>query len=121
MLTLHEVLSDFGEYAGYAADVAVTVNSRSRDGESPMHWMATLGDNAAIKVLVQAGADLNAQDDSGNSTLHEASERRQITAVKALIDVGANLLLRDVAGQTPLDVAMESDFRPAIDMLRSHS
>ena len=117
MLTLHEVLSDFGEYAGCNADAALTVDSRSLSGESPLHWMSTLGDHVAIDLLARAGADLNAQDKSGNAPIHAACASKQATAVRALIDAGANPHLENGAGLTALEVATQQGYRPCIELL----
>jgi ankyrin repeat protein len=117
MLTLPEVLADFGAYAGYGAGASVTVDSRSASGESPLHWMSTLGDHVAIDLLARAGADLNAQDKGGNAPIHSACASRQATAVRALIDAGANLRLENGAGLTALDVATQQGYRPCIELL----
>lgn len=64
MLALDEVLSDFRVYSGYSDDTEVTVDSRGNHGDSPLHWMSTLGDQYGIQLLVAAGANVNAMDDS---------------------------------------------------------
>jgi ankyrin repeat protein len=107
MLTLREVLDDFALYAKLEpADVSV--NTRSSLGESPIHWMATLGDVPAIQLLAEAGADLSAQDNSGNTALHEAIAVGHAPAAQALIGAGAPLTLRNGLGQTPEDLARSS-------------
>lgn len=118
MLTLDEVLSDFKLYAGYPEDQEVTVDSRTADGESPLHWMATLGDDAGIRLLVDAGASVNAVDNFGNTPIHEAVLRRQVTAVKALLQGGAEVGLKNGVGLTPLDVANSDQYQPTISALK---
>src|SRR4051812_35721052 len=110
MLTLREILSDFGTYAGCGIGAAVTVDSRSASGESPLHWMSTLGDHVAIALLAGAGADLDAQDKNGNTPIHAACASRQATVERALIDAGANLHLENWAGLTPLEVAVRQGY-----------
>ncbi len=117
MLTLAEVLSDFRAYAGYDENSVVTVASRAAHGETPMHWMCTLGDHVAIGLLVSAGAEIDAQDKAGNAPIHEACASRQWTALSALIKAGADLSLANRAGLTALGVATQQGFRPCIDLL----
>lgn len=117
VLTLDEVLSDFRVYCGYSDQTEVTVDSRGNGGDSPLHWMASLGDQFAIQLLVAAGANVNAVDDSGNTPIHEAVSGRQSSAVSALTAAGADLTLRNKKGQTPMDIARTDGFQPTIDLL----
>ena len=117
MLTLPEALSDFRARAGYDENSVVTVTLRSARGETPMHWMCTLGDHLAIGLLVATGADIDAQDEAGNASIHEACASRQWTALSALIKSGANLSLVNRAGLTALGIATQQGFRPCIELL----
>jgi ankyrin repeat protein len=119
MQTLAEVLSDFRLFARYPEDTEVTVESRTADGESPMHWMATLGDPTGIHLLAAAGAAVNAVDKIGNTPLHEAVLRRQVTAMKALLERGADVALKNQAGMTPLDIAISDQYQPTISALQT--
>ena len=104
MLTLQEVLDDFSQYAGLDA-CDVSVNTQNAVGETPVHWMAALGDGAAIRLLANAGADLSAQDHQGNTALHLAVTGAHESAVAALIAEGAAVTLHNALGQTPEDLA----------------
>jgi ankyrin repeat protein len=119
MLTLGEVLNDFRLYAGWPDGAAVDVSSRSEAGETPLHWMATLGHDQGIDLLVRAGCDLNAADCDGNTALHAAVSTRQATAVAALIRAGAEAGKRNTAGQTPLDAAKLDGYRWTIELLEA--
>ena len=70
---------------------------------------AEKGDTAAIKALIDAGADVNAWGEYGIYTpLQVAVEKGHIAAVKALIDAGANIHLRGkYRNSTPLHSAAE--------------
>jgi uncharacterized protein len=115
MLTLTEVLSDFGLYAGFDDVTEATINSRGECGESPLHWMAILGDPAGIKLLIEAGADIDTVDDEGNTPLHRAVSARQADAVKFLIERGAGVNQRNRAGLTPLDLAKLDGYSPTME------
>lgn len=112
MLKLAEVLDDFRAYAKLNGDV--TIHSRSLDGETALHWMATLGDLAGVELLLKARSDPNEQDETGNSPLHAAVEARQIGAVKLLVSAGCRANLVDSLGRTPLELAKQIKFNAAI-------
>ena len=104
MLTLREVLSDFALYAKLEPG-DVSVNTLSSSGESPIHWMAALGDVPAIQLLANSGAHLSIQDHWGNTALHVAVSGGHGPAAQALIAAGAAVTLRNGLGQTPEDIA----------------
>jgi ankyrin repeat protein len=101
MLTLREVLEEFRHYARFDEGVVITVHIHNAAGLTPLHLMAQLGDHASIKVLAQAGAEIDAIDLNGNSPLQIAIQSIQMTAISALIALGANSELRNNAGITP--------------------
>ena len=55
-----------------------------------------LGQEAAAKVLMEAGAELNAQNNGDKTPLHFASRRGHITLVQELLAAGASTSLVDV-------------------------
>ena len=114
MLTLKEVLADAAASPGFESVEEVGVNTSSSSGGSPLHWMATLGDVNAIRLLVSAGANLNAPDCQGNTPLHEAVAGRQAPAAQVLIEQGANVNLVNAAGQTAQDIARSDNFAPTV-------
>ena len=119
MLTLEEILSDVAMSPGFSNVGKVGVDSRGDEGQSPLHWMATLGDAVGIRLLVEAGASINAIDNAGNTPLHEAVAWRQTLAARELIEQGADVLLRNGAGLTPLNIAKSDGFEPTIELLQS--
>ncbi|MEQ1738813.1 MAG: ankyrin repeat domain-containing protein [Methyloglobulus sp.] len=119
MLTLEEVLSDVSSSPNFRHLSNVDINSRGKEGESPLHWMAFLGDDKAIKLLIEAGSNIDFVDNQGNSPLHEAVVNRQTSSVNTLIKLGANRNLRNKNGLTPLDIAKADNFEPIIITLNS--
>lgn len=101
MLTLEEILEDAPLFADFADGVCANLACRALSGETPLHLMASLGDDQAMELLLQAGADINALDSAGNTPLHAAVLQRQILAVRYLIACGADRSIRNVEGQTP--------------------
>ncbi len=106
MLTLVEVLQDVidsPEFDGTKGPIEV--NTRSNNGSTPMHWMATLGDVNAIELLLSNGAFIDVQDDEGNTPLHEAVSMRHADTVKFLLSNGANPNLANEGGFTSYNMA----------------
>ena len=121
MLTLEEVLSDVAETPEFSQLDEVTPRSRGANGETPLHWMATLGDSRGIELLIQAGAEVDAVDNNGTAPVHEAVAARQLAAVRALIGAGATPDLRNGEGKTPLEIAEEDGFQPVVELLRQRA
>ena len=61
---------------------------------------------AAIKLFLDAGADVNQATTSGDTPLHAAAARDGGQIVRYLVSRGANLDARDKSGRTALDVAL---------------
>jgi ankyrin repeat protein len=59
----------------------------------------------AVKVCLDAGANLNATNDNGETPLHAAVASSD-AVVRLLWERGANLEAKDKRGRTPLDVAL---------------
>ena len=70
-----------------------------------LQTMAYRGDTAAIKVILNAGADINAQDAWGCTALHLAASQGQCDVACELINRGANLDLSTPQGLTALALA----------------
>jgi len=54
---------------------------------------------SVVRLLVEAGADLNIRDSGGNTPLHGDLDE---SAARALIDLGANVNAQNKRGETPL-------------------
>ncbi len=118
MLTITEILSDVAAAPGFSGISVVDVNSRGRNGETPLHWMAVLGDANAIRLLLDAGADVSSPDDEGNTPLHVAVKWRQTEAARVLLERGADRGRLNDQGQNPLDVAKHDGFGPTIEVFQ---
>ncbi|MCL4360836.1 ankyrin repeat domain-containing protein [Candidatus Dependentiae bacterium] len=69
---------------------------------------AAFGDINAIKILKEAGADIDAIGYYKVTPLHYAAEHKIADAVKTLIELGANVNAKDHAERTPLYMAITS-------------
>ena len=60
------------------------------------------GDEAAVNVLIEAGADVIWSDHKGRTPLHVATRYGRAALVNALVGAGADVNKADETGSTPL-------------------
>ena len=74
---------------------------------SPPPLMAAVfnGHLECVKLLIQAGADLNVQDENGRTTLMFAAAKGHVDCVKLLTEAGADLDIWHEYGFTALMIA----------------
>ncbi len=80
------------------------IESIDRDGRTPL-LNSISGDDYSIdlvRVLVDAGADVNSQDSAGFTALHFCAQEKQLATARLLIDSGADVNLKDQWGNGPL-------------------
>jgi len=88
-------------------DLGAAVGAADGSGRTPLFCVANecrgpRGD-AAARVLLRRGADVDARDRVKRCTpLHAAARRGSVAVAATLLDGGADLEARDVAGDTPL-------------------
>ena len=100
---------------GRAPDPDTAASGDSKKAPSPSViggkalFAAIESDNAAmVRLLVEAGADVNAAEGfGGNTPLHEAVEGGNAEIVQILVDAGADIEAEGFMGQTPLSLAAE--------------
>lgn len=84
-------------------DMGTSVNQADPAyGLSPLCWASLSGNDQAVSLLLERGADLRARDSSGNTPLHEASLFCHPRTVRLLLEHGADRSARNKAGSTPL-------------------
>jgi ankyrin repeat protein len=79
------------------------------DGAAPLHWAAASGNVAAMRVLIELGADIDRQTHRGWTALHDAllTLRADESRVELLLALGANVSLVNSDGQTACHLAAE--------------
>jgi len=107
-----------GAARGASVDVLRLLLSRGgrarttdKRGCSALHWaVAQSGDSsqtACVRVLIDAGADINARDEGGTTPLMNAAWFGCMDAVRELLQRGADSRLRDNKERTAKDLASE--------------
>jgi ankyrin repeat protein len=61
---------------------------------------------ASLKLLLEAGGDVNGKDGRGLTPLHEAARWGWNDVVRFLVEHGANINAKDGRGNTPIDSAL---------------
>ncbi|PKL43680.1 MAG: hypothetical protein CVV41_07870 [Candidatus Riflebacteria bacterium HGW-Riflebacteria-1] len=77
-------------------------------GLTPLLLAINNDNNAAARLLLEAGAELTQTDTRGNTPLHLAAQRNNREIARLLLDKKANPDSANHLGQTPLHVAIET-------------
>jgi ankyrin repeat protein len=78
------------------------VNTRDRDGRSPLFQSVVDGNLAIAVELIKNGANVNALDKYLESPLHFAARENQVELASLLLKHGARVDVQDSQGNTPL-------------------
>ena len=82
------------------AGAVVTLASRASDGDSPLHVLLWRKDVEGVRMLVDAGADVDAAGDLDETPLHVAVRHGLADAVACLLQAGADPDVPCVFGDT---------------------
>lgn len=85
--------------------------------ESVVHMCLKKRDIEMMKMMVEAGADVDAQDEDGQTILHKICEEGLEPWVKYLYSVGANPNVQDDEDRTPLFLATEKGHHRIVELL----
>jgi len=86
------------EYGSYKSPLHIIFEKRSLDKE----------DLEMLKLLIDAGADINAKDENGRTPLFGAIESNSRAMIELLVSLGAEVNAKDKNGKTLLATAIEN-------------
>jgi len=85
------------------------VNDKDKTGQTPMHWAVRIGDSSAVRLLLEAGADIEIRDAGYTTPLHRACRYlKSASCVEELVQAGAKLDCRDSGGCLPIHCAAKA-------------
>ena len=85
------------------------------DGNTPLHYAASVPRTNCIEILNKLGANLNAQNNQGQTPLHIAAIAGNSLAILILLNIGADRTIPDLQGQRPVDVAITDANRRTLE------
>ena len=83
-----------------------TIVSTDGSGNTVLHYAADWEYAAAIKTLLEKGADINAKNANGETCIFNAAKSNNPDIIQLLVDGGASVKDRDNLGSTPLHIAV---------------
>ncbi|MCJ1422111.1 hypothetical protein MMC32_008482, partial [Xylographa parallela] len=95
------------------------INSKDRNGRTPISWAAGNGREAVAKLLLDTGkVDVDSKDKDGRTPLWWAAEKGYEAVVKLLLDTGkVDVKSKDKDGRTPLAWAAEKGDEAVVKLL----
>jgi ankyrin repeat protein len=97
------------------ADASVRLPTRA---STALHQAVAAGDVEIVKLLVNAGAEIDALNSNGETPLNYAAHHGAKDVVEFLASRGADLNSRSRTGLTPLLEAEGGGYKEAADLLR---
>lgn len=91
----------------------------NRKGWTALHYAATRGHIAMIRLLLENSAYIDAESPNGTTPLMMAAFYAQPLAVKLLLEEGADPTLRNQSKATALDMALANDRKQSAFYLRA--
>jgi ankyrin repeat protein len=93
----------------------------TRSGVTPLMLASSKGHPAVVRLILQAGANINEQSEDGWTALHKAANDQEETAVvDLLMESGINIEAKNRAGKTALQVAEEAHHRDIVRVIKKH-
>lgn len=81
------------------------IQEKDSSGSTPLHWACGSNDPTTVKLLLEAGADMEAKDNDGESPLHWACRADCPETAIILLEAGADINAKNNDGYTPLHKA----------------
>ncbi|KAF3057728.1 Ankyrin repeat domain-containing protein 50 [Trichoderma lentiforme] len=89
------------------SETNININSKDSHGRTPLLWATEKGHEAAVKLLLDAGAEVNSKDNNRRTPLSWAAKNGHKAVVRILLSEGAEVDSKGVTEKTPLSLAAE--------------
>ena len=99
---------------------SISFNSKSCDGDTPLHIAALWGDRHAALLLLDMGADVNAKGDMGCSPLYFAIMNNHVLVADVLLKRGADPDAKNELNRTPRELAKRSGDKRMVALFRQY-
>jgi ankyrin repeat protein len=93
--------------------------SVNRPNWTPLHYAASKGHTAMMRLLIENDAYVDAESPNGTTPLMMAAYYSSPNAVKLMLEEGADPLLKNQDGQTALDMALVKDKKLSVQYIRA--
>lgn len=114
---------DCAKIAEMLAAQPALLGARDSDESTPLHCAAWKGHVEAVRLLLEAGADVNAHNKNGHwgrTPLHAAAHGNQAAIAELLIQHGADIDALDMGGKKPLHHTTIHNAKAAAKVLEKH-
>ena len=91
----------------------------NKDGWTPLHYAATGGHLDIMRLLLEEHAFIDAQSPNGTTPLMMAASYGTPEAVKLLIEAGADIHMRNQKGLSALDFARRAERRDSVELMET--
>lgn len=115
---LDSVLNDMKNTVDFSDVPIKSIEQKSIFGNTPLIVAAGWGNVDAVRILLDAGANINATGEDRDTALHRAVAVEALDVVQMLIDRGASVEMADAFGDTPRDFAEEAKDLRIRELLR---
>ena len=93
--------------------------SVNRPNWTPLHYAASKGHTAMMRLLIENDAYVDAESPNGTTPLMMAAYYASPNAVKLMLEEGADPLLKNQDGQTALNMALAKDKKLSAQYIRA--
>lgn len=117
-----DTLQSSGAPLGHSMDEAEAIREhqtllQDRDEWTELHKAAESGHVAAVRLLLDGGADVAAKDSFKWTALHPAAKSGHETVARLLLEEGADVAAKDCMGRTALHWAAENGHEAVVRLL----
>jgi len=84
-------------------------NIKSKNGQTPLTYAATLCYHDLIYKLIEVGANLEAKNDNGDTPLMRSAINSDLASMFVLLSAGSSLYCKNIQGHKPFDFLTDYD------------